>query len=176
MGPLQENEEVLDELQARVIHYLSTIVSRSSLTEKQSNQLANLMHVTGDIERVGDHCTNIGELALYKVEQKVVFSEQAQEELQRVFALTAEMFDLALQGLAREDRDAGQRVLWLEKIMNQLEEEYRRSHLDRLSVGTCNPKSAVCYTEIMKNLERIADHCNNIAEAVLDQRRHEQIR
>ncbi|MGE5529661.1 MAG: Na/Pi cotransporter family protein [Patescibacteria group bacterium] len=176
MNAVQETEDVLDHLQAQIIHYLSVIVSRSTLTEKQSDRLANLMHTTGDIERIGDHCTNIAELAAYKIEEHIVFSEQAHEELRRVFGLSAEMFGLCLRGLEKEDMEAARRVLELEKTVNDLEKELRRNHLERLSTGTCNPKSAVCYTEIMKNLERIADHCNNIAEAVLDQRPHSMVR
>ena len=56
--------------------------------------------------------------------------------------------------------------------MDELEEQCRTNHMERLNDGTCNPKSAVGFTELMKNLERIADHCNNIAEAVLSSRHH----
>lgn len=172
LKPVLEIEDTLDDLQARIIHYLSVIVSRNALTERQSNHLANLMHVTGDIERIGDHCTNLAELASYKYEEKIAFSEQAQAELAEVFGLTAEMFSLALEGLEKEDLEAAEHVLELEKVMNELEKRCRENHMNRLRIGICSPDSAVCFTEIMKNLERIADHSNNIAEAVLDRRAH----
>ncbi|NLG84480.1 MAG: Na/Pi cotransporter family protein [Firmicutes bacterium] len=169
-------EDTLDDLQARIIHYLSVIVARNTLTERQSNHLANLMHVTGDIERIGDHCTNLAELAVYKYEEKIAFSEAAQSELKEVFALTAEMFTLSLEGLEQKDLRAAEKVLELEKVMNDLEKKCRENHMARLRVGICSPDSAVCFTELMKNLERIADHCNNIAEAVLDRRPHTLVR
>ena len=50
-----------------------------------------------------------------------------------------------------------------------IEKEARTNHLERLSMGSCDPKAAILFNELMRNLERIADHCNNIAEAVLDQ-------
>ena len=176
LEPVRETEDVIDHLQAEIIHYLSVIVSRNDLTERQSNLLANLMHTASDIERIGDHCTNIAELAAYQAEERIVFSEQAYEELKKVFGLSAEMSGLCLRGLEKDDHGAAHRVLELEQTIDALEKELRQSHLERLSSGTCNPKSAVCYTEIMKNLERIADHCNNIAEAVLNQRPHSLIK
>src|SRR5690606_21815074 len=64
MGVVQEGEEIPDELQDAIIHYLSMIVSRNSLTDRQSDLLADLIHVPSDIERIGDHCINIAEEAL----------------------------------------------------------------------------------------------------------------
>lgn len=170
MGAVQEGEEILDDLQDAIIHYLSMIVSRNSLTDRQSDLLANLIHVTSDIERIGDHCTNIAEEALYLKEEGVDFSPQAKEELGNVFRHTSEMLFNSLQALLKRDFKAAERVLKLEADMDKLEEQCRKSHMERLNDGICNPKSAVCFTELMKNLERIADHCNNIAEAVLSSR------
>ncbi|NLW09113.1 MAG: Na/Pi cotransporter family protein [Firmicutes bacterium] len=172
MGAVQEGEEILDELQDAIIHYLSMIVSRNSLTDRQSDLLADLIHVTSDIERIGDHCINIAEEALYLKEEGVAFSPQAKEELGNVFRHTSEMLFNSLQALLKRDYKAAKRVLELEADMDKLEEQCRTNHMERLNDGTCNPKSAVGFTELMKNLERIADHCNNIAEAVLNSRHH----
>lgn len=171
---VQDSEEVLDDLQDDIIHYLSSIVSRNTLTERQSVILADLMHVAGDLERIGDHCMNLAELFEYMNEEKIVFSDQAMEDITKVFGLTREMFDLSLQALRYNDFSAADQVLQLEKKMDAKEKESRLYHLERLSAGMCNPKSAVVYSELMKNLERIADHCNNVAEAVLDQDPHHQ--
>jgi len=171
---VDESEEVLDDLQDDIIHYLSNIVSQNTLTERQSIIMADLMHVAGDLERIGDHCMNLVELAAYKNEEKIVFSEEAMSDIQSVFKLTKEMFSLCLQALRFNDFSAADQVLKLEKQMDKKEKESRLCHLERLSAGMCNPKSAVVYSELMKNLERIADHCNNVAEAVLDQEPHHQ--
>jgi phosphate:Na+ symporter len=168
-GKVQEKEDILDYLEAEIIHYLSTIVSRNSLTERQSNIMANLMHITGDIERIGDHCTNIMELEIYMEDDHIKLSEMALEDLEKVFSLSAEMFTLCLQALEKNDFILAKKVLELESTMDVVEKESRYNHLERLNVGSCNPKAAVIFNELMRNLERIADHCNNIAEAVLDQ-------
>lgn len=169
MNEVNEMEEILDELQEQIIHYLSTIVSQNTLTIRQSVMMADLMHVTGDIERIGDHCLNLAELAVYKENEGVVFSQQAYQDIERVVVITTEMLNLSLNALERNDFFAAKNVLELEKEMDSVEKASRMGHLERLSVGTCNPKSAVIFSELIKNLERIADHCNNIAEAVLDQ-------
>ncbi|NLW56311.1 MAG: Na/Pi cotransporter family protein [Firmicutes bacterium] len=165
---LEQNEEILDFLQTEIIHYLSTITSRSSLTVRQSNILANLIHITGDLERIGDHCTNIMELEMIMEEEKIVFSDLAQQDLEKIFHFTAEMFDLCLTALEKRDLTAARQVLEMEGTMDILEEEARNNHLERRTTGYCNPRAAVVFNELMLNLERIADHCNNIAEAVVD--------
>lgn len=166
---LQEREETLDFLQTEITHYLSLIVSRNSLTERQSRLLANLMHLAGDLERIGDHCTNIREQGAYMEESQVAFSKLALADLQKVFALAKVMFTSALAALEKNDPALALRVLELESRMDVLEKEIRTNHLERLSIGFCNPKSAVIFNEIVLNVERIADHCNNVAEAVLEQ-------
>lgn len=168
LSGVQDQEDTLDYLQAEITHYLSLIVSRNSLTERQSNLLANLMHITGDLERIGDHCTNIREQEVYLEEGNITFSKMAQADLNKVFALSKEMFTHSLAALEKSDAGLAIKVLELESKMDVIEKEARFNHLERLSVGSCNPKAAVIFNELMRNLERIADHCNNVAEAVLD--------
>ncbi len=161
-------EENLDYLQEQIIKYMSTVVSQISLTEPEALRLTDLMHVVGDIERIGDHCVNVIELSEYKTKEGLKFSSQANQELESIFNLTSEMISNAIEALRNNDFKSAHRVLELEEKMDRMEAELRFNHINRLNQGTCNPQSAVCYVELMHNLERIADHCNNIAEAVLD--------
>lgn len=161
-------EENLDYLQDQIINYMSTVVSQISLTEPEALRLTDLMHVVGDIERIGDHCVNVIELSEYQAKEGLKFSSEANQELENIFNLTSEMLSKAIEALRNNDFFAAHRVLELEEKMDIREEALRLNHINRLNQGTCNPTSAVCYVELMKNLERIADHCNNIAEAVLD--------
>jgi phosphate:Na+ symporter len=169
LSGIPDREDSLDFLQDEITHYLSMIISQNSLTERQSNLLANLMHITGDLERIGDHCTNIREQELYMAEDNITFSKMALGDLHKVFALSEEMFINTLAALEKNNAELAVKVLELESQMDVIEKEARFNHLERLSVGACNPKAAVIFNELMRNLERIADHCNNVAEAVLDQ-------
>jgi phosphate:Na+ symporter len=165
---VDEIEENLDYLQDQIINYMSTVVSQISLTEPEALRLTDLMHVVGDIERIGDHCVNVIELSEYKAKEGLKFSSEANQEIENMFNLTSEMLSNAIESLRNNDFHAARRVLGLEEKMDKMEEALRFNHINRLNQGTCNPTSAVSYVELMKNLERIADHCNNIAEAVLD--------
>ena len=169
LSGIPDREDALDYLQDEITHYLSMIVSRNSLTERQSTLLANLMHITGDLERIGDHCTNIREQELYMAEDHINFSKMALGDLHKVFALSKEMFMNTLDALEKNDARLAVKVLELESQMDVIEKAARNNHLERLSEGSCNPKAAIIFNELMRNLERIADHCNNVAEAVLDQ-------
>lgn len=165
---VDEIEENLDYLQEQIIKYMSTVVSQISLTEPEALRLTDLMHVVGDFERIGDHCVNVIELSEYKTKEGLKFSSEANQEIENIFTLTSEMLSNAIESLRNNDFYAARRVLELEEKMDKMEETLRFNHINRLNQGTCNPTSAVSYVELMKNLERIADHCNNIAEAVLD--------
>ncbi|MGE5558232.1 MAG: Na/Pi cotransporter family protein [Bacillota bacterium] len=166
---MEETEEMLDNLQSDIIRYMSDMTARASLTQEQSVRLADLMRITGDIERIGDHNLNLVELAQYQMEEKIVFSDQAQEELNQMFVIVECMIGAAMKALETSDFNKAKEILEQEQLVDKLEAQLRQNHVDRLNRGTCQPKSAVCYVEILKNLERIADHCTNIAEAVLDE-------
>jgi phosphate:Na+ symporter len=165
---IAEMEEYIDFLQEQIINYMSNVVSQSTLTEVEAIRLADLMHVVGDFERIGDHCMNILELAEYKKSNNMKFSPEAVAEVQKVFDLTHEMLSFTIQALRNEDFSAAHKVKELEKEMDVMEEALRLNHINRLNQGTCSTASTVYYVDLMKNLERIADHCNNVAEAVLD--------
>jgi phosphate:Na+ symporter len=165
---INELEDNLDYLQEEIINYMSTVVSQSTLTEYEAMRLADLMHVVGDIERVGDHCTNVYELAEFKQNNNIKFSPDAKEELDSIFNLSHAMLEKALTALRDNDFEAAHQIGEMEKEMDVLEESLRLSHINRLNQGTCSPDHAVCYVDLLKYLERVADHCYNIAEAVLD--------
>jgi phosphate:Na+ symporter len=164
---VHEIEDIIDIVQTEIIKYLSTMLSRSSLTERQSIRLAGLMHVTNDIERIGDHCQNIAEFAEWKQEDKIPFSQEALEEITDAFILVNTMVDDSIHALHDGDVDLAKKVLLEEEEVDKLEENLRYRHLERLTSGLCDPKAAVIFIELIHTLERIADHSNNIAEAVL---------
>lgn len=107
------------------------------------------------------------ELARYRNEENLPFSEQALAELDQVFEMVAKMLARCTTALETENASESGRVLEMEENIDHEEARLRKNHIERLNQGTCNPKSAVAYVELMKNLERIADHCNNVAEAVI---------
>jgi len=162
-----EIEDIVDMLQDEIVNYLSTMLSEGTLTERQSIRLSGLMHIANDIERMGDHCKNVVEFAMQKYNEKIPFSENALADVKKTFSVLNQMVDDAIHSLQDEDTELAKKVLYEENEVDNLESKLRVRHLERLNSGLCNPKSTVIFIELIHNLERIGDHCNNIAEAVL---------
>ncbi len=167
MKRILEIEDIVDLLDKEIVKYMSTMMSRKTLTDHESLRVAGLMHVTSDIERIGDHCTNIGELALEVSEEGVKFSDQAVTELNTGFDKVLSIVDQSISSLRNNDIDLAIKVIMAEADLDDMEAAMRTSHLKRLNDGLCNPKSAVIFLDVMHNMERIGDHCKNIAEAVI---------
>jgi len=165
---VHEIESIVDMLQTEIIKYLSTMLSQSSLTDRQSIRLAGLMHTANDIERMGDHCKNVAELAMEKIEKDLPFSKEAISDLTNAFNKLNEMVDHSIQSLSQGNTELAKKVLADESEIDKLESDLRDRHMKRLDSGLCNPTSTIMFIELIHNIERIGDHCNNIAEAVLD--------
>lgn len=165
---VHEIEDIVDMLQTEIIKYLSTMLSQSALTDRQSVRLAGLMHITNDIERMGDHCKNVAELAMEKIDRDLPFSKEAISDLSNAFNKLNDMVDHSIQSLSEGNISLAKKVLAEESEIDKLETDLRDRHIKRLDSGLCNPASTIMFIELIHNIERIADHCNNIAEAVLE--------
>lgn len=162
-----ENEENVDILQSKIVKYLSGIFSNESLTEAQAKEVAGLMKIATDIEHVGDYCENIAEYAIDKNKKKYEFSEDAYEEITGGFAHVTKMVRNAIDALKSGDHTAALDVKAQEGEMNKMEAELRKQHMIRLNERACSPEFTVIYNDIIHNLEKIGDSCDNMAEAVL---------
>lgn len=162
-----ELEEATDLIQVEVVNYLSTMLSMGTLNHKQSVRLAGLMHVAGDIERIGDYCENIAEAAIVRKNEKVAFSEEAEKEINQTFDLLTEMLSNTIAALRDDNMDMAKKVTDEEEQVNNIEAVLRERHMDRLNRGLCDPNAGISYIELVHNLEKIGDHCTNIAEAII---------
>lgn len=165
---IHQQEEYVDELQREITLYLSMILSQNTLAEHHSTLLAGLMHVVGDIERIGDHAENITRYGQERQEKGIVFSAAAQEEMADYFQRILTIFAQAVQALADSDRELAEEVWREELTIDELQESLRRNHMDRLCKGNCEPAAGIIFVEVINNLERIADHSTNIAEVVVE--------
>lgn len=163
-----EYENIVDMLQYETIKYLSRMLSEGSLTSHQSIRLSGLMHAATDIERIGDHCKNMAEFAITNNDEKIVFSESALEELEDAFDKISQIVNDSINALYSSDEEMAKKVLAEESEVDSLEKRLRETHFDRLNKGLCDPRATVSYIETIHNLERIADHCDNIAETVIN--------
>lgn len=163
---LLESENTVDLLQEDTVKYLSSICTAGELTEHQASRIAGLMHVAGDIERIGDRCTDIAAFARSKIKHGYRFSDEAIHEIEDSFMAVTRMAKDTVKALQDGDLELADDILRQEKDMNSMEKRLRRHHMQRLRSGKCSPEFTVIYTDILHNLERIGDHCTNIAQAV----------
>ncbi|MBE5921401.1 MAG: Na/Pi cotransporter family protein [Lachnospiraceae bacterium] len=142
-------------------------LSRRSLTEEDSHALSLLLHTIGDFERIGDHAEEIATAATEMNEKKLRFSEKAQKELKVLCAAAYDTVDMAFTSFANRDLDMAQRVEPLEEVVDVLNDELKRRHVQRLTAGTCTIELGFMLSDITTSLERIADHCSNVAVGLI---------
>ena len=162
-----QTEKLVNQLTHGIARYAAE-VGQASLSEDLSLTLGAYVNGASDIERVGDHATNLTELFEYSQENHLVFSEKAMAEFEEMFTNARLAFHLAIESILNEDGEAAREVLVLEDRVDALEKELRKKHIERLNTGACQPSAGVVFIDILSNLERIADHGNNLALMVLD--------
>jgi len=161
-----EREKVVDQLHEAIHRFLDDIPSEN-LSESELRRLACLTHSINDVERVGDHANNLVELAEKRLEKGVSFSEAAIEELKKMSQTTNLAYETALAALMDENKKLVRKVRELESETDVLQRTFEANHVQRLEKKICDPVSGIIFVDILRNLERVADHSSNIANVVL---------
>lgn len=162
-----ELEKKVNELNEAAIRYLVKL-DKVSLTNFEKDKLVVLLNTINDIERIGDHADNIGELVLYKIENKVNFSDQANDELKDMFEETKKMYQATLSAIATMDYNDCNSIIANDDIIDEMYKKLRKNHIERLNDFVCEPNAGIIFLDIISNLERMGDHSTNIAESILE--------
>ena len=165
---VKQTEENVNVLQEHIVNYLAGMFTADTITEEQSAKVSGLLHIAADIEHIGDHCKNISEFADEKIKNSYDVSEEAYGELCGCFDLAKKMTAKSIEAMEECSHEIAGDVRIMEKEMNRTESELRLHHMKRISDGKCSPEFTVIYTDVVHNIEKIGDYCNNIAEAVED--------
>ncbi len=163
-----EVEKTIDRMEKMLTDYLIK-VDNLSLNEHQKLIVANLFYSVSDIERVGDHCENMAELAQSMVKDGTSFTDTALEDLKAMSGVVVESFRSAIEARRSGNMDAVRRVSQLEDEADSLEEELREKHIERLSSGKCSTSVGIIFLDLLTNLERVSDHAYNLAGYVKDE-------
>ena len=163
-----DTEETIDRMEKMLTDYLIK-VDNLSLTEHQKLVVANLFYSVSDIERVGDHCENLAELARDMEKENFHFTGQALAELRDMSSVVVEAFRCAVEARKNGNMDVVRRVSQLEDEADNMEEELRERHIERISSGECSTSAGIVFLDILTNLERISDHAYNLAGYVKDE-------
>lgn len=166
VGKAKRMEESVDDINETVDKFLNKIRAEE-MSDHELKLLACLKHSITDIERVGDHCNNLVELAERKQKGDLKFSPEAKAEIETLFAKTKTIYECALTSLTEPDREAIQKVQSLENEIDHMQRVFEENHVRRLENKVCNPLIGIVFVDILRNLERIADHSTNIANGML---------
>lgn len=158
-----ENEKLINLLENEITTFLVKL-SNTELLEEQKNKVVSMFHVVNDIERIGDHCENIAELTLEKINKRLKFSDEAIDELKEIYNYTLEALSISIESFKENDIKKARLTLEIEQNIDNLEQELRIMHISRLSNGHCYAHSGAIFLDIINNFERIGDHSTNIAE------------
>lgn len=159
---IKEREELLDRLEDRVGQYLIKL-NDCGLNEDESRMVTTLFHLISEYERIGDYTINIYETADLMYEREMKFSETAQRELKVMCSAITEIIDLAIKATQSNDMEVLTEIEPLEEVVDRLVEELKAIHIDRSKNGLCNIETGINFLDILTNVERISDHCSNIA-------------
>ena len=162
------NEDKLDIYEDRLGSYLVQI-SQHGVSMNDIRTVSRLLHAIGDFERIGDHALNLQESAQELHEKELHFSEPANEELQVLLAAMDEIMEKAFGSFQQDSTAMAVEVEPLEETIDRLIEEIRMQHIRRLQTGACTIQLGFVFNDLLTNLERVSDHCSNIAVSIIEE-------
>lgn len=171
---IRELEERVDAYEDALGTYLVRLCAKP-LSEHDNHVLTTLLHSISDLERMADHAVNLAENAQRMHKEDAHFSKKATAELEVFTGAMQEILGLTFRVFEQEDTAAAAYVEPLEEVIDDLKEEIRARHIKRLAKGKCTIELGFALTDLVTNYERIADHCSNIAVAVIqmDEENHD---
>ena len=163
---VREDEQTADRYEDELGTYLVKL-SGCHLSDRDRVEAAELLHMIGDFERISDHAVNILESTEELRGKGITFTPAAMKEMSKMFGAVDEIMDLALTAFIHGDLSAAREVEPLEQVVDTLKEQLRSRHILRLQEGRCSMEAGFVWADLLTDLERIADHCSNIAGCVV---------
>ena len=154
-------EAFLDHAEVEIAKYLVAI--RSDLPGTMRRMHAEMLHSLSDFEKIGDYAQNIMECAEQMRDNEMHFSDSASQELRLMCESVSECIDLTVRGYMERSAELARAVEPVEEIVDTLKDRLKNRHIDRLNAGTCTIQTGIPFLEIIHDLEKIGDHCSNIA-------------
>ncbi|MBR3294051.1 MAG: Na/Pi cotransporter family protein [Oscillospiraceae bacterium] len=164
---IEETEQRVDMFEDKIGSYLVRL-NTQELDPRLNAEASKILHTLSDFERISDHAINLADVARELDEKKFHFSETGRKELQVLLAAVRKIMELSFDAFRDNDVDKAYRVEPLEERIDELCDELKLHHVERLQRGACSINQSFAYNDLLTNLERVADHCSNVAIAVIE--------
>ena len=161
-----EVEKNIDFLSHEITNYLVRLTQITMPIEDLKN-IGGLFHVVNDIERIGDHATNIAEAAQKKKDHNINFTKEGLKELTEMMDSVNENMHLCIEMFISRNDSHIKEIEAIEEKVDQMERDIQDSHIERLTKGECSPEAGIIFNDIVVGLERVCDHATNIAYSVI---------
>ncbi len=143
-------------------------LSALQISAEDNAEAAVMLKAIGDLERIGDHAVNILESAEELYNKELTLSEAAQQELSVICGAVEEITKLSMDAFCTNDLQKALQVEPLEEVIDNLHDRLRRHHIKRLQQGNCSIETGFVWSDLLTGLERVGDHCSNLAGCVID--------
>ena len=162
-----EREDLIDHFEDKINSYLVRI-SKSSITGADSRKVSKMMHCVGNFERISDHSVNLLESVQEMHEKGIKFSPECINELKVITDAIIENIERAFDAYITNDLSIAHKVEPLEEVVDNLSTELKNRHIRRLQNDECTVELGYVFQDILTNLERVSDHCSNIAGCLIE--------
>lgn len=164
---IREEESAVDKYEDALGDYLVKLSSHD-MSLSDSHEVSKLLHIIGDLERISDHAVNMVEAAEEVHDNHLTFSADASQELTVMMKALSEILELAIKSFTDNDLVAAAKVEPLEQVIDYLRDTIKKNHITRLQNSECTIELGFVLSDILTNLERVADHCSNIAGCIIE--------
>lgn len=163
-----KQEDKNDRYEDKIGTYLVDLSSKNNLSESESKEVSKMLKIIGDLERIADHAINIGQASRELRDKNLSLSEDAIKEMDNMLNAVKECVDLSLLAFEKDDLSIALKVPPLEEVIDELKAKLRANHIDRVKRRQCSIEAGFIWSDLLTNLERVGDHCNNIATEIID--------
>lgn len=155
-------ERLVDKYEDGLGTYLVKL-SANEMAYKDSHTVNTLLHSISDLERISDHARNIAKVVVEMHDKEIMLSDNALTELRVMCDAVNTAIDFTITALIDNDLYAAYEVEPLEEVVDQIHTKLKSRHVKRLQAGKCTIELGFIFTDILTALERISDHCSNVA-------------
>ena len=163
-----EMHHAVKKLQEQIGSYMVKMFSSGTLTQQQSEQASGLLYINNNMDRIADRCEEISEVAQLSESKGGVFSQDACRELETGIDTLETIFRSAMEAIENGDKNIVEKVYEKKEIIRKLQKQNNKAHLSRVEKNACSSDLTKAYSNLLYNIDRIADNCVSISEEAMD--------